>query len=82
LALLLIAKITEEAVEEAREKVLVRSGRIDHYLVVRQFIFEIIERAKSMAARDFAAVEVCDFEEILIFVSSVFAAPSVSPSVG
>jgi len=78
LALLLIAKVTEEAVEEAREKVMVRSGRIDHHLVVKQFIFEIIERAKSMTARDFAAVEVCGFEEMLVFVSSVFAAPSAS----
>jgi hypothetical protein len=57
LALLLIAKVTEDAVEEAREKVLVRSGRIGHHLVVKHFIFEITERAKSMAARDFATVE-------------------------
>ena len=64
--MLLIAKVTEEAVEEAREKVMVRSGRIDHHLVVKQFIFEIIERAKSMTARDFAAVEVCGFEEMLV----------------
>jgi hypothetical protein len=34
LALLLIAEVTEEAVEEAREKVMVRSGRIDDHLAV------------------------------------------------
>jgi hypothetical protein len=80
LALLQIAKVTEEAVEEAREKVMVRSGRIGHHLFLKQFIFEIIERAKSMAARDFAAVEVFGFEEMLVFVSSVFAAPPLPPA--
>lgn len=42
----------KEAVEEAREEILVRSGqiggRIGHHPVVKQFVLEIIERAKSM----------------------------------
>jgi hypothetical protein len=52
LALLLIAKVTEQA----REKVMVRSGRIGHYSVVHKFIFEIIEREVD-GARNFAAVK-------------------------
>jgi hypothetical protein len=68
--LLLFAKVTEEVVEEAREKVMVRSGRIGRHAVVKQFILEIIECATSMAL---------GFEEMLVFVSSILAAPPASP---
>jgi ABC-type amino acid transport substrate-binding protein len=81
LALLQIAKVTEEAIEEAREKVMTRSGRIGHHLVVKQFIFEIIERAKSMTARDSRRWKFA-FSSKYLFASSVFAAPFASPSVG
>jgi hypothetical protein len=62
--LLLIAKVTEEVVEEAREKVLVRSGRIGRHAVVKQFILEIIECATSMALG--ISRRVFGFEEMLV----------------
>jgi hypothetical protein len=64
--LVLIAKVTEEVVEEAREKVLVRSGRIGRHAVVKQFILESLSVRRG--ARDFAAVGVCGFEKMLVFV--------------